>query len=321
MNRGSADDLDALESERAEIDRLFALPLDRFTAARDELSARMRREGKRQLAARIKALKKPTVPVWAVDQLARLRPEKMQALVRAGDALRQAQGRVLAGAEVEALREASKHERALVSELTRHAASILERAGFSPSPSHLELVRQTLRALASASEADRRLAARGWLSRPLRPASFGELLGEIPAPTSRKRSRATAPAAAAPARPRPPAKQREEAREGFDEQARRRSELRRLVRQARQARGLAAREAESSAREAEALEREVEALGMRARQLEREAQLAGRAAEQARSKWEKTRAAAAERRKAARESARRLDRAQRSLEALDRPQR
>ncbi|MGI5864583.1 MAG: hypothetical protein ACOX6T_21385 [Myxococcales bacterium] len=323
MDRGRASDLDALEGERAEVDQLFALPLERFTAARDKLSARLRREGKGQLATQVKALRKPTVPAWAVDQLARRRPEKMRALMRAGDALREAQERVLAGAGGEELHEASKRERALVSELTREAASILERAGFTPSPAHVEPVRATLTALASASEADRRLVARGWLSRPLSPARFDELLGEIPAPapTSRKPSPTAARAPAAPARARPPARQREEERESLEEQARRRAERRRLVQQARRARELAAREAESAAREAEALEREAEALGKRAEELESEAERAERAARQARSEWEEARAGAAERRKAARESARRLDEARQSLEALERQER
>ena len=54
-----------------ELDRLYGLPLEEFTAARDDLSKRVRAAGLRDQADEIKALRKPPVSAWAVNQLAR----------------------------------------------------------------------------------------------------------------------------------------------------------------------------------------------------------------------------------------------------------
>jgi hypothetical protein len=46
------------------VDRLYELPLDEFVAARDALA-------KERKDPAVKKLRKPTVPAWAVNQLAR----------------------------------------------------------------------------------------------------------------------------------------------------------------------------------------------------------------------------------------------------------
>ena len=51
--------------------RLYGLPLDEFTAERDAVAKRLRADGEREEAARIKKLRKPSVPAWAVNQAAR----------------------------------------------------------------------------------------------------------------------------------------------------------------------------------------------------------------------------------------------------------
>ena len=58
-----------------ELDDLFARPLSEFTAARNELARRLRNAGQEDAAAGVQALKKPSVPVWTVNQLARSRSE------------------------------------------------------------------------------------------------------------------------------------------------------------------------------------------------------------------------------------------------------
>src|ERR671936_661855 len=68
-----------------ELDRLYALPLNEFTSARDEIARRLRGEGERDLADEVKALRKPTVAVWLVNQLAREREVDIKRLLKAGD--------------------------------------------------------------------------------------------------------------------------------------------------------------------------------------------------------------------------------------------
>src|SRR5262249_38111386 len=54
---------------------LFALDPNDFVTARDQRARELRKEGEKDEAAAVKALRRPTVPVWALNQVARQRPE------------------------------------------------------------------------------------------------------------------------------------------------------------------------------------------------------------------------------------------------------
>ena len=54
-----------------EIDELFDLPLDEFTAARNDLAKRLKRDGDEDAAEQVRSLPKPSIAAWAVNQLAR----------------------------------------------------------------------------------------------------------------------------------------------------------------------------------------------------------------------------------------------------------
>src|SRR5256885_1710261 len=62
------------EPVREVADELYGLPLRDFTKARDDHARRLRKEGRREVADAVKALRKPTLPAWALNQLARRRP-------------------------------------------------------------------------------------------------------------------------------------------------------------------------------------------------------------------------------------------------------
>src|SRR5207249_4123605 len=81
-----------------------ALPTD-FTGARNDLARRLKQAGQVEAAAGVKQLRKPTVPLWAVNQLARRHPDDVRALLDAGERLRVAQQAALRG-ETEELRTA-----------------------------------------------------------------------------------------------------------------------------------------------------------------------------------------------------------------------
>ena len=53
------------------IDRLYGLPLEAFVGERDALAKELRAAGRRDEAAAVKALTKPTVAAWAVNQALR----------------------------------------------------------------------------------------------------------------------------------------------------------------------------------------------------------------------------------------------------------
>ena len=90
-----------------ELDSLYAAPLDEFVAERDALAKRLRADGDREAADRVKALRKPSAAVWAVNQLARRQQKDYRALLEAGDRLREAQEQVLGGESPAKLQEAA----------------------------------------------------------------------------------------------------------------------------------------------------------------------------------------------------------------------
>ena len=61
-----------------EIDGLYGLPLDEFTQARNELARSLRKDGRREEAAEVAGLRKPTPPAWVVNQLVRERRSEVR---------------------------------------------------------------------------------------------------------------------------------------------------------------------------------------------------------------------------------------------------
>lgn len=177
----------------AELDALYALPPDEFTSARNDLARRLKQAGQDDAEARVKSLRKPTMPVWAVNQLARRNPEGIEALLAAGARLRAAQEEALRGGESSALREATATERTLLRELTQQADEVLRGAAHGSAGKRIG---STLRAAALSTEAGQ-LLRRGWLGDELEPSGFDAFAGmKVPA------------AAAKPKKPPPPPQRR-----------------------------------------------------------------------------------------------------------------
>ena len=132
-----------------EIDELFALPLDEFTAARNALAKRLKQAGQGDEAEHVRALPKPSVAAWAVNQLARREPEAMRSLLNVASRLRNAQERSFKGERAaDELRAAQAEERDIIRALTRAAEGVLQDAGRPASGTTLERVSSLLRAAA-----------------------------------------------------------------------------------------------------------------------------------------------------------------------------
>jgi hypothetical protein len=149
-----------------ELEQLYALPPEEFTGARNDLATRLRKAGQAEASERVRALRKPSVPVWAVNQLARQYPDAVAKLLEAGERLRRAQEAAFRGDSGEAVREATAAERAAVRALTQHAQSLLRAEERNPTRAVLDRIASTLRAAAVEPEAAPLLAA-------------GRLAGEI----------------------------------------------------------------------------------------------------------------------------------------------
>jgi hypothetical protein len=167
-----------LATSHSEIDALFQLPLNEFTAARNTLAAKLKKAGRADDAERVKGLAKPPVSAWAVNQLYWKNREPFERLLAAGDRLRSAQASQLRGKGGD-LREPLEARRVALSELSQDAAALLREAGHSPSPDLMRRITTTLEALATYGSREATPAA-GRLTADIDPPGFEALASLVP---------------------------------------------------------------------------------------------------------------------------------------------
>jgi len=153
-------------------DELFGLTPEEFVAARDELARRLRREGDAEAARRVKALRRPPLSAWAVNQLARGQQQALDQLMAAGERLRAAHRAALAGGDAAELRAAARAEREAVAGLVTTALAGLREAGHPATDATRDRVAATLHAAAASPEAAD-LVRHGRLTADLDPSGFG----------------------------------------------------------------------------------------------------------------------------------------------------
>ncbi|MDQ0827214.1 DNA-binding transcriptional MerR regulator [Arthrobacter sp. B2I5] len=140
-------------------DRLYGGPLDDFIAARTAAAKDVARQDK-QLAAAVRALPKPSVAAWAVNMLARFRPDVLAGLGGLGERMRAAQESL----DAPALRELGRERRSMLADAVDVARSVAQEQGRSISDAIAADVEETLRAMT----ADERAAAAVGSSRLLK---------------------------------------------------------------------------------------------------------------------------------------------------------
>ncbi len=165
------------------IDALYALPLDRFTAARNALAKGLRGDD----LARVKRLPKPSTVPWSVNQLYWRRRDLYEPLMAAGRALHAAQVSALEGNAAD-VRAATAAHRAALTAAAAAATALASEAGVSPAADPLT------RMLEAISLAPTPPAEPGRFTDVVQPAGFEALAGITPAP----QRQATAPQATAP---------------------------------------------------------------------------------------------------------------------------
>jgi hypothetical protein len=158
-----------------EIDALFQLQPDRFTAARDDLAKRLRESGDKASAAEVRKLRKPTLIAWALNQLARRHRRELEELIEAGQALRGVQRMALSGVKGGEFREATARRRTLVQLLTKRGLEILKEVGRGPQGAEEEIGRW-LEAGSSGADAEEVLLG-GRLSKPIAASVGFETVG------------------------------------------------------------------------------------------------------------------------------------------------
>jgi hypothetical protein len=156
-------------SGNAAAEELYGLPPDEFMAARDALA---KAAGDREAARAIKALRKPSLAAWALNQLVRQQRPAVEELIALGDDLRQAQER-LAGDELRAL---GRQRHQLVRAVAGQAADLARTMGRPLSPAVVEQVARSLDA-ALTDRDNAALLLSGQLSAALGYAGLGEPRG------------------------------------------------------------------------------------------------------------------------------------------------
>jgi hypothetical protein len=160
---------------------LFRTPPDRFIAERDALVKELRGAGRDDDAAAVKALRKPTATVWALNQLAAREPDGLADLFETGRALRAAQSEAIAGSSSSTLVEAGAARRAAVGRLAAATVAILDEAGHRGG-AQADAIAQALEAASVDADAGAELSA-GTLEKL--PAAGGDMgFGGVPAMTA-----------------------------------------------------------------------------------------------------------------------------------------
>ena len=146
------------------IDELFALPLEEFTKKKNALAKELSGKDRKQ----IKALVKPSVAVWAINQLYFKDRGTYKALVDASEKRRSAHRSALSGRKTDLHKVEAVYRSALERAFAK-AIGLLEKSNYSISDATRETVRITLAGLPTDEPPGR-------MSRPPEPAGFSLLM-------------------------------------------------------------------------------------------------------------------------------------------------
>ncbi len=148
----------------SEAGSLYRAAPETFTERRNELVVSLRADGRDAEAAAVKALRKPTIVAWGLDQLASQHPAELERLFAAGRDLRAAQQAALAGTGGDAMLAASTARKAAVATLTTATIAIIDASGGSGAAHH-DAIATALEVASVDPEAGAQLGA-GTLERP-----------------------------------------------------------------------------------------------------------------------------------------------------------
>jgi hypothetical protein len=198
------------EHEHDDLDELYWVKPEDFTATRSRLAASAKVRGDVKSAKQISASRKPTTAAWAVNRLALSRHNATNRLTQLGERLRAAH----AAMDGDQIRELSAQQRSLIDELARAAFDQAE----IPDPS--AALREDVTGTLQAAIADPDVAARlGRLAKAERWTGFGDFGVTASVSAAAKPAKKTQPE-----QPTKPTGQREKARHALAEAQRAKAE-------------------------------------------------------------------------------------------------
>ena len=227
--------------DEALLDELYSAPLDEFVQRRTALAKQLKADGRADDAADVAAARKPTVPVWTANQLARRNRPAVDKLLTASGNLRESLGK----GDRDAFAKAQQEQADALRKLRDAAKSLLEK----PTDATLERVVATFRDASSDEELAERLAA-GRLTEEPEPGGFDTLAGLAFTPPKPQEGKPKKRSDAGRAR---------RAAQALKEATSKQRELEQAARAAERAAEQARRAADQAARAVEKAEAEVEA--------------------------------------------------------------
>jgi hypothetical protein len=170
--------------DEAFLDDLYSAPLDEFVQRRTALAKQLKADGRAEEAAEVAAARKPTVPVWTANQLARRNRPAVDRLLTASRELRKSLGK----GDRAAFAKAQKDQADALRKLRDAARSLLGK----PTDAALERIVATFRD-ASSDEELAALLAEGRLTEEPEPGGFDTLVGLAfaPAKAAKEQPKAT----------------------------------------------------------------------------------------------------------------------------------
>jgi hypothetical protein len=121
------------------IAELYAVPPAEFTAARNRMTAELRKRGRTAEAQAVSRLRKPSAALWAVNRLASTDGKELAAFIDAVDRLRRSQLR-----DPSAAADALRAQRAALDALLGRARDALARSGLTASQAIVRRISDTL---------------------------------------------------------------------------------------------------------------------------------------------------------------------------------
>ena len=151
----------------AKIDDLYRQPLDTFTESRNALAKTLSGAD----AKRVRALAKPTVVPWAVNQVYWQARPAYDKVIKSGERLRAAQIASLEGRRGADVREAGETHRRALADAVKEAERLAASSGAKPPADALMRTFETLSLASGSTEPP------GRLTKPLQPSGFEALAG------------------------------------------------------------------------------------------------------------------------------------------------
>ena len=168
-----------------DMDALFKLPLAEFTGARNNLAARLKREGRADDSNLVKALAKPSISAWAVNQLHWKHREAFDRLLSTSQRFRQSQTSHTAS-RIADMRGSLDARGEALSHLSDLATVLLREAGHNPTPDTIHRITTTLEALSAYATPSGPTPGR--LTQDVDPPGFESLASLIPGTDTTKRN-------------------------------------------------------------------------------------------------------------------------------------